>query len=258
MFEQQLAVAGRAACCSRGAWPIARICRCFGPKTRRVAYLTCDPVEHSHALDPEPGLRLNLAARASEPAVPRWVGLLPYECRRDLERADTWRIARGAAPDRAALAALRRGRRDQRSGRARARRRLATRWQRLPRVCVGQPLAVAWRRRARAARRVRSRGAASRAHSTRARAHPCRRPVSGQSGPALRLSRARLGARACSLGLLERGRPPHAAAFAWGPLDVITVSPELFVKTDTSGAYLHVTHQGYAAARRRTRSAMPS
>jgi len=38
--------------------------------------------------------------------------------------------------------------------------------------------------------------------------------------------------------LLERGRPPYTAAFAWGPLDVIAVSPELFIKTNVSGSIL--------------------
>jgi anthranilate/para-aminobenzoate synthase component I len=36
--------------------------------------------------------------------------------------------------------------------------------------------------------------------------------------------------------LLERGRPPHAALFSWGDLEVCSASPELFVKTDASGA----------------------
>src|SRR4051812_24798284 len=48
------------------------------------AYLACDPVEHAHSLDPEPALALG--PRSPLHAVPRWVGLLPYECRRDLER----------------------------------------------------------------------------------------------------------------------------------------------------------------------------
>src|SRR5438105_317894 len=53
-------------------------------KNGTLAYLACDPVEHSHALDPEPSREL--AARSALHAVPRWLGLLPYECRRGLER----------------------------------------------------------------------------------------------------------------------------------------------------------------------------
>src|ERR1700761_1843403 len=57
----------------------------FWAKNGSLAYLACDPVDHSSALDPEPALPLASAAPLS--AVPRWVGLLPYECRRELERS---------------------------------------------------------------------------------------------------------------------------------------------------------------------------
>ena len=36
--------------------------------------------------------------------------------------------------------------------------------------------------------------------------------------------------------VLARGLPPHAAAFSWGPLDVVSVSPELLVSTDSYGS----------------------
>ena len=49
----------------------------------RVAYLACDPVEESCALDPEPERPV---ARREHGDVPRWFGLLPYEARRSLER----------------------------------------------------------------------------------------------------------------------------------------------------------------------------
>jgi len=49
-----------------------------------VTYVACDPVDVSHALDPEPSLPL--AARPHG-EIPRWIGLLPYEARRSLERA---------------------------------------------------------------------------------------------------------------------------------------------------------------------------
>src|SRR5882724_6418229 len=57
----------------------------FWGKNGSLAYLACDPVEHSSAFDPEPALAL--APGSSLHAVPRWVGLLPYEARRGLERA---------------------------------------------------------------------------------------------------------------------------------------------------------------------------
>jgi anthranilate/para-aminobenzoate synthase component I len=51
----------------------------------RTAYLACDPVEQSTALDPEPTLAL---AESAEPhaQVPRWFGVLPYEAFRGAER----------------------------------------------------------------------------------------------------------------------------------------------------------------------------
>lgn len=57
----------------------------------RSSYLCCDPVAYSAALDPEPGLPLR-PELGPEAGCPRWVGALPYECRRGLER-------RSAGPD---------------------------------------------------------------------------------------------------------------------------------------------------------------
>src|SRR6187402_2098458 len=56
----------------------------FWANNGQIAYLCCDPVEHRHELDPEPSLALG--ERSPLHRVPRWVGLLPYECRRELER----------------------------------------------------------------------------------------------------------------------------------------------------------------------------
>ncbi|MGE0322063.1 MAG: anthranilate synthase component I family protein [Polyangiaceae bacterium] len=50
------------------------------------SYLCCDPVDQVTALDPEPDLALDSRVGPLG-CVPRWVGVLPYECRRDLERA---------------------------------------------------------------------------------------------------------------------------------------------------------------------------
>ena len=52
---------------------------------RERSYLAVDPVASSSDLDPEPGLESAAAARDLWSA-PRWIGLLPYEARRDLER----------------------------------------------------------------------------------------------------------------------------------------------------------------------------
>ena len=57
-----------------------------------VAYLACDPVETFEAWDLEPSLPLARrgrsadVARSAEAEVPRWIGVLPYEAARDLER----------------------------------------------------------------------------------------------------------------------------------------------------------------------------
>lgn len=207
----------------------------FWAKNGRMAYLTCDPVEHSHALDPEPGLRLALPASASELAVPRWVGLLPYECRRDLERG--------------------------RHGGSRAAPQLSEpHWLRYAAVAeisaagvrvIGDDSAAV------AALSARLRGPAApsapfelaplgafedpelhRARIRRALEH-IRAGDLYQVNLARRFEfRVRGSALAVLARLLERGRPPYAAAFAWGPLDVIAVSPELFVKIDGYGSIL--------------------
>lgn len=54
------------------------------------SYAACYPTESSTELDPEPALAL--APSGSLAAVPRWIGVLPYECRRELERPG--RVAR--------------------------------------------------------------------------------------------------------------------------------------------------------------------
>src|ERR1041384_7221738 len=84
MFEQRLALAADPLGLARRLVDRPYV-SLFWAKEGRVAYLACDPIAHSHALDPEPELRLALGSTEAE--VPRWVGLLPYECRRrDMER----------------------------------------------------------------------------------------------------------------------------------------------------------------------------
>jgi len=232
MFEQQLAVASEPLLLAQRVVDRPYL-SLFWAKDARVAYLTCDPVEHSHALDPEPGLRLDLAARASEPAVPRWVGLLPYECRRDLERgtlADPraaphliephWlRYAAVAEISEAGVRVI--------GDDSDAVAALAARL-RQPASSPLPPLELA------------PLGAFEDPELHRARIRCALEHIRAGDLYQVNLARRfdfRVRASALELlaRLLERGRPPYAAAFAWGPLDVVTVSPELFVKLDTCG-----------------------
>jgi anthranilate/para-aminobenzoate synthase component I len=49
------------------------------------SYVACDPLHKAVGLDPEAGLELDAGAGPLA-SVPRWIGLLPYEARRGLER----------------------------------------------------------------------------------------------------------------------------------------------------------------------------
>ncbi len=49
------------------------------------SFVACHPAERVETLDPDPGLPLGRGSDARAGA-PRWIGLLPYECRRELER----------------------------------------------------------------------------------------------------------------------------------------------------------------------------
>jgi len=57
----------------------------FDPTGER-SFVCCDPVDESRSLDPEPTLAHSATPRDLARA-PRWVGLLPYEARRELERS---------------------------------------------------------------------------------------------------------------------------------------------------------------------------
>lgn len=61
------------------------------------SYVAAHPTEVSDALDPEPELALEPRTGRWGDA-PRWVGLLPYECARDLERAAWTRRPEDRAP----------------------------------------------------------------------------------------------------------------------------------------------------------------
>lgn len=56
---------------------------------QQPSYLAVRPVESSRSLDPEPARALEPPAAADrlEVGVPRWIGVVPYEARRGLERA---------------------------------------------------------------------------------------------------------------------------------------------------------------------------
>jgi len=234
MFEQSLALPAEPLLLARrlAERPYLSL---FWAKGGRVAYLTCDPVEHSHALDPEPALRL--AASSSERALPRWVGLLPYECRRDLERAGHG--GSRAAPHvsephwlrYAALAEI---------GEAGVRvigddfeavSALAARLRAPGPAGSGAPVELA------------PLGAFEDPELHRARIRRALEHIRAGDLYQVNLARrfefrVRGSAVDVLARLLERGRPPHAAAFAWGALNVVSVSPELFIKIDTSGSIL--------------------
>jgi len=203
----------------------------FWAQNGALAYLACDPVEHSHALDPEPSLRLGLRTPAH--AAPRWVGLLPYECRRDLERAA--RMDSRAAPHLsqphwlryAAVAEIgEAGVRvlgdDSEAVHALAKRLHAP---------APTPGVVA----------IAALGAFEDPELHRVRIRRALEQIRAgnlyQVNLARRFAFSVRGSAFDVLGrLLERGHPPYAAAFAWGALDVITVSPESFVQVTTSGS----------------------
>ena len=204
----------------------------FWAQQGRVAYLACDPVELSGALDPEPSLSWAPASAAH--AVPRWVGLLPYECRRDLERAGH---GTGRAPPHLAV----------------------PRWVRYAAVAVvgegGVRVVGDDRERVQSlAARLREPPRASplelaplgafepkelhRARIRRALAH-IRAGDLYQVNLARRFDFHVRGAPWDVLArLTERGRPPFAAAFSWGDLDVVSLSPELFLNIDSYGSVL--------------------
>jgi anthranilate/para-aminobenzoate synthase component I len=204
----------------------------FWADAGRVAYLACDPVEHSNALDPEPGLAWAPASPAH--AAPRWVGLLPYECRRDLERAG--------------------------HGGSRAAPHLTQpHWVRYAAVAVIDARGVRvvgddHERVQELAARLREPPRASQVElSARAAFEPkelhearIRRALEHiRAGDLYQVSLARrfeLHVRGAAWDVLarlsERGRAPFAAAFSWADLDLVSLSPELFLSIDTYGTAL--------------------
>ncbi len=202
-------------------------------KNGTLAYLACDPVEHSHALDPEPGLAL--AARSPLHAVPRWVGLLPYECRRELERGAHG--AGRAAPHvvephwlrYAAVAVV--GANDVRvvGESVEQVRELAARLRAPARASLALELA---------AQRAFEDPELHRARIRRALEH-IRAGDLYQVNLARRFDfRVRGAAWDVLARLAARGRSPFSAAFSWETLNVVSLSPELFLSTDIYGSIL--------------------
>jgi len=204
----------------------------FWAQQGRVAYLACDPVEHSARLDPEP--TLTWAPRSPLHAAPRWVGLLPYEYRRDLERAGH-------------------------GGSRQAPHLIDPHWVRYAAVAVIDSSGV----RVVGDDRDRTRDLALRLREPAAAGEVELSVLGAFEAPALhraRIARALEHIRAGDLyqvnlarrfelrvhgapwdllaKLSERGRPPFAAAFSWGDLDLVSLSPELFLNIDTYGSVL--------------------
>jgi anthranilate/para-aminobenzoate synthase component I len=201
-------------------------------KQGSVAYLACDPVEHSGALDPEPDLAWAPASAAH--AVPRWFGLLPYECRRDLERArhgtaraaphvvqPSWaRYAAVAVIDARGVRVVGDDRARVRELAARLRERAQSSFVELRPFGPFEPKEIHEARIRRALEHIRA-GDLYQVNLAR------RFEVQVRGAPWDVLAR-----------LAERGRPPFAAAFSWGVLDLVSLSPELFLSIDTYGTVL--------------------
>lgn len=191
-----------------------------------VSYLAVEPVARARALDPEPDLAVGPSPRELARA-PRWIGLLPYEVRRGLERT--------RAPDPRAPPHLE-----------------APLWQRYREVVeIADRVRVIGDDRARVADLGRALGRLA------PPLPPARLSEVGPAEPELvhheRVRRAlehiargdvyvvnvarrfRLETRDHPLALLEhlrrRAHAPFGVALAWGELGVAGLSPELFLRT---------------------------
>jgi anthranilate/para-aminobenzoate synthase component I len=199
----------------------------------RPSYLASDPIAERRAIDPEPELEL-YASRRDLARIPRWIGFLPYEARRGIER-------RPGSPEP-----------DPR-----------------PAAHVSEPLWLRYAAVAEIGETVRVVGddpAAVDALSSRLGAgEPSRRsaslrlcePDEPEERHAARIRRAleqiaagevyvvniarrfRFAAEGHPLALLERfvrrAPAPYAAALSFGELDVVSLSPELFLRTSPDG-----------------------
>lgn len=198
----------------------------------RTAYVACDPCASASTLDPEP----ELACHPQEfGEIPRWIGLLPYEARRTLERssADDTR----AEPE--LIAPLWR--------RYRAALKITNKVD-----VIGENNEVT----AELAEHV-LRGLRELDHSPRPLRVTLREPPEPGAAHAARIRKALEHVRAGDIyqvnlarrfelavtgGALEllaalgaRGLPPHALALAWPELGVAMASPELFLRLECDG-----------------------
>ncbi|HTQ05663.1 MAG TPA: anthranilate synthase component I family protein [Polyangiaceae bacterium] len=198
----------------------------------RTAYVACDPSASTRALDPEPG-----HACAARPfgEIPRWIGLLPYEARRTLERS---RAAEGRTPPevedplwyRYECVVKITSRIEVIGSEARAANELASRLRR------------ALRTRARPVERphveLRARPEPGEAHAARIR----RALELIRQGEIYQVNLARkfeLAVNGRALEVLAAlgagGLPPHALAVEWPELGVAMASPELFLALEPGG-----------------------
>ena len=198
----------------------------------RTAYVACDPTSVAHALDPEPALERRVCDAGE---IPRWIGLLPYETRRALERS----VRPDARPEPELVSPL---------------------WHRYPAVvkitnqvsvigedarvvhelgeCVERGLRRAKRPPDPPSVRLRERPEPGSAHAERIR----RALEFVRAGEIYQVNLARrfeLTVAGSALELLatlgSRGLPPHALALDWSELGVAMASPELFLLLDGEG-----------------------
>lgn len=195
------------------------------------SWLACEPIDRSEALCPEPGLALDPGSGELARA-PRWIGILPYECRRSLERSGG--VTRDRRPEPHVSAPL---------------------WLRYGAVAeIGRRVRVIGddRERVRDLARLLSRPRALR-EPRLALARPPEAPerhverihraleLIGR-GDLYQVNIARLfcldaqGDAVSLLGLLSRrARARYGAALVLGPLDVVSTTPELFLQLEPDG-----------------------
>lgn len=195
-----------------------------------VSYVACDPVEQVSALDPEPALPRSATAYGE---VPRWFGLLPYECLRGLE-GDEHLDLRAAPQVSSPLwlryeAVVRIGENVEIIAEsAESAGRLAALLERPPQTReVSLSLRSSIELPAQHAERVR-RALSEIERGNVYEVNLARRFELNVSGSALDL-----------LAAFEReGTMPHAMALEWQGLSVVAVSPELCLRLDADGALL--------------------
>jgi para-aminobenzoate synthetase component 1 len=217
---------------------------------RGRALLACDPSDEVRTLDPEPALELDPEAGPLASA-PRWVGILPYESRRSIERPQLTRTPDLRPPPHVS----------------------APRWLRYGAVAVVSDRVLVVGDEPASVRHLCSllRRSARPAHATLALGEP---PEAAEAHArrirtALKLIRAgdlyqvnlarRFGlvATGSAVELLakmsDRGWTPYSIALSLGDLSVVSTSPELFLALGPGRQLLTRPHQGNATPRHRRR-----